>query len=155
MGLKIESSLDKIGVKILHELQKNARISFSEIGRRIGLSSPAVAERVKKMEEAGIICGYHAKVDHEKIGCPIAAFIFLTTQSGKYKKVFKLAESSSEIFECHCISGNESFILKAVSSSVSQLDDLIAKLEEFGETKTSIVLSSPIKKIVIDIKHKF
>ena len=87
MNFNFERSLDQIGVKILHELQKNARMPFSEIGRRVGLSSPAVAERVKKMEDAGIICGYHVKVDHEKIGYPIVAFIFLTTQSEKYNKL--------------------------------------------------------------------
>ena len=135
MDFKFERSLDQIGVKILHELQMNARMSFSEIGRRVGLSSPAVAERVKKMEDAGIICGYHIKVDHEKIGYPIVAFIFLTTQSEKYNKVYKFAENTSEIFECHCISGSESFILRTFSSSVSQLDDLVEKLSEFGEAK--------------------
>ena len=73
MNFKFESALDMLGVKILRELQQDARISFSELGRRVGLSSPAVAERVKKMEEAGIICGYHAKLDREKIGHPILA----------------------------------------------------------------------------------
>ena len=151
MNFKIERALDQIGVKILHELQMNARISFSEIGRRVGLSSPAVAERVKKMEEIGIICGYNVNVDNEKIGFPILAFIFLTTQSEKYNKVYTLAENTPEIVECHCISGSESFILKVLSNSVSRLDDLVGKLSEFGATKTSIVLSSPIKKVVIDI----
>lgn len=155
MDFKFERSLDHIGIKILHELQKNARIPFSEIGRRVGLSSPAVAERVRKMEGAGIICGYHVNVNHEKIGFPIVAFIFLTTQSEKYNKVYKFAENTSRIFECHCISGSESFILKTFSSSISQLDDLVEKLGVFGETKTSIVLSSPIKKVALDINYKF
>ncbi len=151
MDFKFERSLDQIGVKILHELQMNARMSFSEIGRRVGLSSPAVAERVKKMEDAGIICGYHVKVDHKKIGLPILAFIFLTTQSDKYNRVYAYAEKTSEILQCHCISGNESFMLRTFTSSVSQLDDLIEKLSAFGETKTFIVLSSPINKAAFDL----
>jgi Lrp/AsnC family transcriptional regulator, leucine-responsive regulatory protein len=151
MDIKFERVLDQIGLKILHELQMNARISFSEVGRRVGLSSPAVAERVKKMEEAGIICGYHIKVDYEKIGFPILAFVFLTTQSEKYKKLYTFAEDTLEIVECHCISGSESFILRVRTSSISKLDDLVEKLSEIGETKTSIVLSSPIKKIAIGL----
>ena len=98
MDFKFKGSLDKIGVKILHELQKNARMPYSKIGRRVGLSSPAVAERVKKMEDAGIICGYHVIVDHEKIGYPIIAFIFLTTRSEKYNRIYKFAENTSEIY---------------------------------------------------------
>jgi Lrp/AsnC family transcriptional regulator, leucine-responsive regulatory protein len=151
MYFKFERLLDQIGLKILNELQMNARISFSEIGRRVGLSSPAVAERVKKMEEAGIICGYHANVDHEKIGFPILAFIFLTTKSEKYDKVYEFAENTQEISECHCISGSESFILRVLSDSLSQLDALVDKLSKFGDTKTSIVLSSPVKKATIGI----
>ena len=151
MYFKFERSLDQIGVKILNELQMNARISFSEIGRRVGLSSPAVAERVKKMEEVGIICGYHADFDHEKIGFPILAFIFLTTKSEKYNKVYDFAENTQEISECHCISGSESFILKVLSGSLSQLDALVDELSKLGETKTSIVLSSPVKKVSIGI----
>ena len=151
MDFKFERSLDQLGVKILYELQLNARISFSEIGRRVGLSSPAVAERVKKMEEIGIICGYHANVDHEKIGFPILAFVYLTSRSEKYNKIYAFAEITPEIIECYCISGSESFILKVFSSSVSQLDDTIEKLSEFGDTKTSIVLSSPVKRIAIGI----
>ena len=151
MDFKFDRSLDQLGVKILNELQMNARISFSEIGRRVGLSSPAVAERVKKMEELGIICGYHAKVDHEKIGFPVLAFIFLTTKSEKYNKVYDFAENTQEISECHCISGSESFILRVLSDSLIQLDALVDELSEFGETKTSIVLSSPVKKATIGI----
>ena len=146
MDIKFEKALDQIGLNILHELQMNARISFSEIGRRVGLSSPAVAERVKKMEEAGLISGYYATVDHEKIGYPILAFIFVTTRSEKNNKFYTFAENTLEIVECHCISGSESFILKVLTRSISQLDDLIENLSAFGETKTSIVLSSPIKK---------
>lgn len=151
MNLKFEKSTDKLGLKILAELQVNARLSYSEIGRRVGLSSPAVAERIKKMEEAGIICGYHVDVDSEKIGFPILAFIYLTTQPEKYNKVYTYAENTPEIIECHCISGSESFIVKAYSKSVSQLDEIVEKLSEFGETKTSIVLSSPIKKFAIEM----
>ena len=151
MDFKFESSLDKIGLNILKELQTNARLSYSEIGRRVGLSSPAVTERIKRMEDIGIICGYHANVDYTKIGFPILAFVFLTTLSEKYNEVYSFIEQTSEIIECHCISGSESFIIKVYSRSVAQLDQIIENLSEFGETKTTVVLSSPIKKDFIAI----
>ncbi len=155
MDFKFETSLDKIGLNILKQLQANARISYSEIGRRVGLSSPAVAERIKRLEDIGIISGYHANVDYTKVGFPILAFVFLTSLSEKYNEVYNFIEQTSEIIECHCISGNESFIIKAYSRSVSQLDQILEKLSEFGETKTTIVLSSPIQKNFIAFNKSF
>ena len=154
MDFQFQRMLDQIGVKILRELQENARMPFSEIGRRVGLSSPAVAERVRKMEDAGIICGYHVNIDYNKMGNPILAFISLTAPPEHYKKFYGFAETASEICECHCISGSESFLLRTISSSISQLDDLVEKLSQFGDTKTSIVLSSPINKKVQDIEYE-
>lgn len=150
MNAKFESSVDKIGMNILRELQMNARSTFSEIGRRVGLSSPAVAERIYKMEEAGIINGYHADINPSTFGQNILAFIMLTTQPEKYQKIYSFAEKQQEIIECHHISGNESLILKIVSDSISQLNSMVEKLSKFGETKTSIVLSSPIKKRIME-----
>ncbi len=146
MDDKFDKAIDEMGVKILCELQKNARSTFSEIGRRVGLSSPAVAERVYKMEETGIINGYHADINPVIYGHEITAFISLTTQPERYQKIYSFAEKENEIIECHHISGVESLILRVVARSISQLDSLVARLSEFGETKTSIVLSSPILK---------
>ena len=154
MSFKFESTLDALGIKILRELQHDARISFSELGRRVGLSSPAVAERVKKMEEAGIINGYHAKLNRERIGYPILAFIFVTMTKEKYDRFYEFSEETADIRECHCISGEESFLLKVITGSVSHLDELIDKLAAFGETKTSIVLSSQVEKDIVEIKVK-
>ena len=146
MNAKFESLVDKIGMDILRELQMNARSGFSEIGRRVGLSSPAVADRVYKMEEAGIIRGYHAEINPGIFGRDIMAFITLTTRPENYPKIYAFAEKQSEILECHHISGNESLILKVVSGSIPQLNGLVEKLSRLGETKTSIVFSSPVQK---------
>lgn len=146
MNAKVESPIDSIGVKILRELQMNARNSFSRIGRKVGLSSPAVAERVYKMESAGIISGYHADINPQAFGQDVMAFVTLTNQPEKYQVIYAFAEKEEEIVECHHISGNESLILKIVTGSVGQLNTMIEKLSQFGETKTSIVLSSPILK---------
>ncbi len=146
MNAKFESPVDAISMNILKELLMNARSTFSEIGRKIGLSSPAVAERVYKMEAAGIINGYHADINLDAFGLDLMAFIALTTQPEKYQKIYSFAEKQKEIVECHHISGNESLLLKVVAGSIAQLNTMIEKLGQFGETKTSIVLSSPIKK---------
>lgn len=150
MNVKIESPVDGKGMKILRELQINARSTFSEIGRRVGLSSPAVAERVYKMEKAEIIRGYHADINPKLFGHEITAFITMTTKPEKYKKIYTFAENQNEIVECHHISGNESLILKVVSASISQLDGMVEQLSKFGDTKTAIVLSSPVQKKIME-----
>lgn len=150
MDAKNVSSVDGIGMKILRELQINARYTFSEIGRKVGLSSPAVAERIYKMEESGIISGYHANIDPTAFGHNITAFITLTTQPNKYKEIYTFAEKHKEILECHHVSGNESLILKVVSGSIPQLDITVGELSKYGDTKTWIVLSSPLQKKVME-----
>lgn len=146
MGVKFESSIDEIGIQILQTLQMNARSTFSEIGRRVGLSSPAVAERIYKMEESGIIKGYHADINPIVFGHHIMAFITVTTPPEKYPKIYAFAEKEKEIIECHHISGNESLIMKVASVSIAHLEGVVEKLSKFGQTKSMIVLSSPVHK---------
>ena len=145
--------LDRTGLKILRALQENARLSFSELGRQVALTPPAVAERVRKMEESGIISGYHAQVEPEKVGLPIRAFITLKTRAEKYPSVTALVRNCPEILECHHVSGVESFIMRVVASSIPHLEALIEKLSPFGETSTLIVLSSPVVKQLIDLEE--
>ena len=155
MDLDFEKLLDRTGLQILRALQENARLSFSELGRRVALSSPAVAERVRKMEEMGIISGYHARVEPGKVGLPIMAFILLKTQAKKYPDLISLARRLPEILECHHVSGGESFVMKSVVSSIPHLEELIEKLSLFGETSTLVVLSSPVDKQALDLGEKF
>ena len=155
MDFGIERLLDRTGLNILRALQKNARLSFSELGRRVALSSPAVAERVRKMEAAGIISGYHARVEPEKVGLPIMAFILLKIRTEKYPDIFSLARRLSEILECHHVSGGESFIMKVVVSSIPHLEEVIEKLSPYGETSTLVVLSSPVQKQVLDLGERY
>ena len=154
MALDNEKLLDETGWQLLHELQQNARISFSELGLRVGLSSPAVAERVRKMEDAGIITGYHAEVDPAKLGFPVMALIRMTSlaRSGKYagassKQVIALVNQFPEVIESYRASGSDISMMKIIATSVEHLDDVIERLAELGQTTTSIVLSPPtIKK---------
>lgn len=142
--------MDKTDWKILRELQENARISFAELGRRINLTTPAVIERVRKLEDAKIILGYRAEINTAKVGLPITAFIRMSISGVDYSKIIQVAKKSSEILECHRGTGGDSFILKVAVADVENLQDLIDKLTPYGITTTSIVLSSPVKRRVIE-----
>ena len=146
MTLDSEKMLDAVSWKILKALQNDARLSFTELGKIVGLSSPAAAERVRRLEEAGIITGYRAELNLEKIGILLIAFIRLNTPTEKYPEVLAYASSTPEIVECHHLAGNDSFIIKAMLASIADLELLIARLSKFGQTTTSIALSSPVVK---------
>jgi Lrp/AsnC family leucine-responsive transcriptional regulator len=154
MDLGFERLLDRTGLKILRALQENARLSFSQLGRQVALSPPAVAERVRRMEEVGIITGYHAQVEPDKVGLPIMAFITLKTRADKYPEIMVSVRRAPEILECHHVSGGESFVIKVVASSIPHLERVIERLSPFGETSTLIVLSSPVVKQVLDLEEK-
>jgi Lrp/AsnC family leucine-responsive transcriptional regulator len=155
MTFDSEKLLDDTSWQILQALQDDARLSFAELGRRVGLSPPAVAERVHKMEEAGIITGYRAQVNAQKIGLPLMAMIGLTTTPQQYPQIIALINDLPEVLECHHVTGSCSFSIKAIASSISHLESLIEQLSRFGQTTTSIVLSSPIKERVIKQPHGF
>lgn len=142
-------NIDDIDRKILAELQQNARTAFAEIGRRVGLTTPAVIERVRKLEDAGIITGYRAEVDAAKVGFPITAFVRMSISGVDYSQIIQVAEGSKEVLECHRGTGGDSFIMKVAVASVEHLQNLIDRLTPYGITTTSIVLSSPVKSRVI------
>lgn len=150
MSLENKRLLDEIGWHILEELQRNARLSFAELGRRVGLSIPAVTERVHKMEEAGIITGYHAEIASAKVGLPITAFIRMNITGDVLAKITSLINQMAEVEECHRGTGGDSFILKVRVASVTHLEQVIERLLPFGITTTSIVLSSPVTKRFIE-----
>ena len=148
---QVEKILDRIGRKLLRALQENARLSYSELGRQLGLSAPAVAGRVRKMEEVELISGYHAEVNPAQLGYGVLAFIRLTTPTDKYPRVLELAQRLPEIRECHHVTGGEAFIMKVLATSIPHLESIIAQLSAYGATSTSIVLSSPVRKNGLDL----
>jgi Lrp/AsnC family transcriptional regulator, leucine-responsive regulatory protein len=137
--------LDDIGWNILRELQENARIPFSELGRRVGLSTPAVVERVRQMEDAGIIRGFHAEVDPGKLGFDVRAFIRVKVSGGKLRSFAELVQSCPEVLECHRVTGSESFIVKVAVVDMNHLELVIDELMPYVATTTSMILSSPIE----------
>lgn len=144
--------MDKIDWKILKELQENARISFAELGRRVGLTTSAVIERVRKLEDAGVIVGYRVEIDTSKIGLPIMAFIRMSITGVDYSHIIEVARQSCEVLECHRGTGTDSFIMKVAVSSVEHLQELIDRFTPYGITTTSIVLSSPVKNRIIEVE---
>ncbi|HSO18985.1 MAG TPA: Lrp/AsnC family transcriptional regulator [Desulfosarcina sp.] len=146
MDFKREKLLDRIGCKILRMLQENARRPLSSIGKQVGLSAPAVAERVRKLEQAGVIRGYHARIDPVAMGRSVAAFISLTTESRHYAAVKTLAADTPQIVSCHHISGGASFILQVRADDVPELETVVARLSPLGRTQTAVVLSTPVDK---------
>jgi Lrp/AsnC family leucine-responsive transcriptional regulator len=144
--------IDDIDRKLLLELQSDARISYAELGRRVGLTTPAVIERVRKLEDAHIITGYRAEIDLAKVGMPITAFLRMSITGVDYSHIIEVAELSREILECHRGTGGDSFIMRVVVSSVEHLQEVIDRLTPYGITTTTIVLSSPVKRRTIEIE---
>lgn len=140
----MDIKIDKLNWKILEKLQANARESFANIGRSIGLTAPAVGERVKKMEDLGIITGYHAKVSHSHTGHQLKAIITLRAFMGKLKPFLAIVDSFDEVVNCYRITGNENIVMEVVLKDQFHLEKFIDKLIQYGETRTNIVLSQVI-----------
>ena len=130
--------------RILEELQTDGRLSLAELGRRVGLSPPAVAERVQRLERDGANTGYHARVDPRALGYSLTTVIRIRPAPRHIPKVAELARDTPEVVECHRITGEDCFFMKATVRDVAHLEELIDRFVVFGQTTTSIVQSSPV-----------
>jgi Lrp/AsnC family transcriptional regulator, leucine-responsive regulatory protein len=130
--------------RILEELQSDGRLSLAELGRRVGLSPPAVAERVQRLERDGAITGYHARVDPRALGYALMTVIRIRPAPRQIPKVAELARATPEVVECHRITGEDCFFMKATVRDVEHLEQLIDQFVVYGQTTTSIVQSSPV-----------
>ncbi|HEY1204744.1 MAG: Lrp/AsnC family transcriptional regulator [Bryobacteraceae bacterium] len=146
------NEFDAIDIRMLNELQKNARQTFAELGRKAGLSLPAAAERVRRLEDSGAILGYGAQVDAGKLGYPITAFVRLKSVPQNYARFKHVVAGLAEIMECHHVTGEDSFHLKLVASSIAHLEELVGKLSAFGQTTTSLVLSTSLSRNLAGLK---
>ena len=136
--------VDVINTKILKLLQQNARLSNAEIGRQVGITSPAVSERIKKLEDAGIIEGYTAKVSYIMVGNHLKAIITLRAFMGKLKPFLEKVKTYDEVINCYRITGNENIVMEVVLKNQQHLERLIDDLITYGECKTQIVLSKVV-----------
>ncbi len=138
--------LDAIDRKIISELTTDGRVSFAELGRRVSLSSPAVTERVQRLERAGVITGYRAEIDPRTLGYQLTAIVRVKPAPGQLRRIPELAAEIPEIGECHRITGEDCFYLKVHLRSIDELGDLLDRFLVHGETTTSIVNASPIPR---------
>jgi len=146
-----DSLLDSTNRQLLIELQADARLSLAELGRRVGLSAPAVAERLGRLEREGVILGYHARIDPRAVGYELSAVIRIRPAPRELKQVAEVAQRTPEIVDCRRITGEDCFIMTAHVRDVVHLEEVIDALATFGQTTTSIVQSAPVPARGVDL----
>ena len=150
--------IDEIDAKILDILQKEGRTRRNDLADTVGLSLPSVSDRLRKLEEHGIITGYHAKLDAKKMGKDITAFIFVTVDSSKHYGAFlEHARDVDEILECHAITGDATHLLKIRTTNTSSLEKLLAKIQAWmgvASTRTDLVLSTSKETVRLKVEAK-
>lgn len=137
--------MDMTDHKIIEILQEDGRISMKDLGKIVGLTSPAVSERVKRLEESGIIEGYKAIISPDALGRIIKAFIHVSLENNMYKKFIDEAKKDPRIVECHHITGDDCSVLKVIVKDMYELEEVIDSIKAIGSTKTSVILSTPIQ----------
>jgi Lrp/AsnC family leucine-responsive transcriptional regulator len=138
--------LDDINRRLLNELQRDGRAAFAELGRRVGLSAPAVAERVGRLEREGVITGYRAEVDPRAIGYTLAAVVRIRPFARQIHKIPEIAAQTAEIVECERITGEDCFLLRLHVRAMEDLEPVLDRFTPFGQTTTSIVHSAPVAR---------
>jgi Lrp/AsnC family leucine-responsive transcriptional regulator len=138
--------LDPTNLRLLAELQSDARLSQAELGRRVGLSAPAVAERLARLEREAVITGYRAEVDPAALGYAFAAVLRIRPAPRQIPKVAEVARETPEVVECHRVTGEDCFFMKLHVRSVEHLEEVIDRFTPYGQTTTSIVQSSPVPR---------
>ena len=136
-------ALDSTNLQLLEELQSNSRLSNAELGRRVGLSAPAVADRLARLEE-GAIVAYRAEIDPRALGFTLSVVLRIRPAPRELKKVADLAQRTPEVVECHRITGDDCYFMRAWVRSVEHLEEVIDRFAPYGQTTTSIVQSSPV-----------
>jgi Lrp/AsnC family leucine-responsive transcriptional regulator len=140
----VSSILDATNLDILRLLLDEPRLAMSEIARRVGMSAPAVTERVQRMQDAGVIRGARLDVDQAALGLGITAFVRVRPMPGQLQNISELARKTPEIVECHRITGEDCFIMKVLVGRVELLETVLDEILRFGNTTSSIVQSTPV-----------
>ncbi len=147
--MEIDSNLDSIGRKLLAELQKDPRASYAELGRRVGLSPSATAERVRRLEDAQIIRGYRVDIDPAALGFTVKAHIRMVCDGERYRQFIQFVKTLDAVRECDHVTGGDALMMKVLVSSIEELEHLIMKLLNYGVPTTSLVLSHTV------VRHEF
>jgi Lrp/AsnC family transcriptional regulator, leucine-responsive regulatory protein len=139
-----QNELDDVNRQLLRELQANPRITMSALARRVGMSAPAVTERVQRLERSGVIVGYRVDIDPAALGMPVAAYARIRPVPGQLPKIAALAKRMPEISECHRITGEDCFLVKVHAPTIDALEQVLDRFLVHGNTVTSIVVASPV-----------
>ena len=145
--------LDEINLRLLRELQTDGRIGFAELGRRVGMSAPAVAERVSRLERAGVITGYRAELDPAALGFPVSAIVRIRPSPGQLQRVRDVAADSPEVAECYRITGDDCYLMRLHLRSIDDLEEILDRFTPHGQTTTSIVHSTPVPRRSPPLQH--
>lgn len=143
--------MDKIDLKLIELLEKNARYSLKYLAKEVFLSTPAVSARISKLEECGVITGYSANVDPLKLGYNIKAFINLEMTPNQKPEFYPFIAACPNVLECNCVTGKYSVLIKVSYHTTLELDTFIGALQKFGTTQTQIVFSTPVEHRGIDV----
>ncbi len=138
--------LDEVNLQILTELQQSPRLPMAELARRTGMSAPAVAERVQRLERAGVIAGYRLDIDPAAVGLPVTAFARIRPMPGSLPKIAELAAQLPEVTECYRITGEDCFLIKLHAPAIEQLETTLDRFLAYGNTTTSVVVSTPVPR---------
>jgi Lrp/AsnC family leucine-responsive transcriptional regulator len=140
----VDITLDRTDWQLLAELQRDGRSTYAELARAVAMSASAVAERVRRLEEAGVIAGYRAAVEPERVGLTVMAFVRLRYPTGNYRPFHALLDSTPEIVEAHHVTGEDCFVLKVLARSMRHLEEVTGRISGLGAVTTSVVYSSPL-----------
>src|SRR5580698_2468926 len=149
LKMEMDSNLDSIGRKLLAELQKDPRASYAELGRRVGLSPSATAERVRRLEDAQIIRGYRVDIDPAALGFTVKAHIRMVCDGERYRQFIQFVKTLDAVRECDHVTGSDALMMKVITTSIEELEHLIMKLLSYGVPTTSLVLSHAV------VRHTF
>lgn len=136
--------MDRTDWRLIEALQRDGRASYADLARVVAMSPSAVAERVRRLEEAGVISGYRATVDPERVGLAVMAFVRLRYPTGNYRPFHALLDSTPEIVEAHHVTGEDCFVLKVLARSMRHLEEVTGRIAGLGAVTTSVVYSSPL-----------
>ena len=137
-----DPTLDRTDWRLLAELQRDGRASYAELARAVAMSPSAVTERIRRLEEAGVIAGYRAVVDPEQVGLQVMAFVRLRYPTGNYRPFHALLDTTPEIVEAHHVTGEDCFVLKVLTRSMRHLEEVTGRIAGLGAVTTSVVYSS-------------
>jgi Lrp/AsnC family transcriptional regulator, leucine-responsive regulatory protein len=148
-----DAFIDETNLRLLAELQADARLSLAELGRRVGLSSPAVAERLQRLEQEQVILGYHARLNPRKLGISLTAVIRVRPAGRQLHRLAEIAKKTPEVVDCRRITGDDCYIMTAHVRSVEHLEEVIDRFAAHGQTTTSIVQSAPVDSRGLDLRQ--